>query len=159
MYKKILIPLDGSQLAEAAIHHVKALIEPETEVALLRVALYPTYDYVFSSPAVAATLSEEIEDESEKYLREIQARLQAEGLKTSIAVTGGPVADAILDYADAIGADLIAMSTHGRSGVARWLIGSVADRVVRGSPVPVLLVRPTAVSETESSTAEASHAA
>jgi len=159
MYKKILIPLDGSHLAEAVIAHVKALLEPDTEVALLRVALYPTYDYVFSSPAVAATLTEEIEDESEKYLREIQARLQAEGLKTSIAVTGGPVADAILDYADAIGADLIAMSTHGRSGVARWLIGSVADRVVRGSSAPVLLIRPTALSEHEPSAAETSHAA
>lgn len=159
MYKKILVPLDGSALAEAVLLHVKALAQPETEVALLRVALYPTYDYVFSSPAVAATLTEEIENESEKYLREMSALLQAQGLKTSIAVTGGPVADAILDYADAIGADLIAMSTHGRSGVARWLIGSVADRVVRGSPMPVLLIRPAAEPASEAHAAEASHAA
>jgi nucleotide-binding universal stress UspA family protein len=52
------------------------------------------------------------------------------------------VADAILNYAEANGVDLIAMSTHGRSGIGRWLLGSVADRVVHGSQVPVLLVRP-----------------
>ena len=159
MYQKILVPLDGSALAEAVLAHAKALAQPDTEIALLRVAMYPTYDYVFSSPAVAATLTEEIEDESERYLREVAARLQAEGYKTSIAVTGGPVADAILDYADAVSADLVAMSTHGRSGVARWLIGSVADRVVRGSPAPVLLVRPAPESLAVSRTAEAVHAA
>jgi nucleotide-binding universal stress UspA family protein len=159
MYQKILIPLDGSALAEAVLAHARALAQPDSELALLRVAMYPTYDYVFSSPAVAATLTEEIEDESEKYLRDVAARLQAEGFKTSIAVTGGPVADAILEYADAVGADLIAMSTHGRSGVARWLIGSVADRVVRGSPVPVLLVRPAPDAIAIPRTAEAVHAA
>ena len=158
MYTKILVPLDGSELAEAVLPHVKTLARADTEIALLRVALYPMYDYVFSSPSIAATLAEEIESESENYLREVAAKLGGEGFKVSIAVTGGPVADAILDYADAVQADLIAMSTHGRSGVARWLIGSVADRVVRGAPIPVLLIRPMGHPAPEPRKTEATHA-
>jgi nucleotide-binding universal stress UspA family protein len=143
MYKKILVPLDGSELAEAALPHACALLDGDgTEIVLLRVALYPMTDIVFSNPSLAPVLSEEIEDESEHYLQALASRLRGDGFNVSIAIVGGPVAESILDYADAIQADLIAMSTHGRSGVARWLLGSVADRIVHGATVPVLLVRP-----------------
>jgi nucleotide-binding universal stress UspA family protein len=68
--------------------------------------------------------------------------LEKDGLKVSTQVGTGGAADGIIDYADRMQAELIAMTTHGRSGIARWLMGSVADKVARGANVPVLLIRP-----------------
>ena len=85
-----------------------------------------------------------VECEDLDYLRGVTEKF-FKGSKLKVAaeiVTGeGPVVDSILDYAGKVGAELIAMSTHGRTGPARWIIGSVAERVVSASNVPVLLVR------------------
>jgi nucleotide-binding universal stress UspA family protein len=85
-----------------------------------------------------------LETDASAYLSAVAARLQADGLKVSAEVitVSGPVADAIIDFAKEKHAELIAMSTHGRTGPARWFLGSVADRVVRGAGMPVLMVRP-----------------
>ncbi|MBI1800618.1 MAG: universal stress protein [Chloroflexi bacterium] len=147
MFKKIMVPLDGSELAEAVLPYVRALAATEgAEVILLRVLVYAIHDFAGVDPTFSATIAEAneaVRQGTEKYLRELTARLSAQGLNVSALTADGLVAEAILDCADKTGADLIAMSTHGRSGLARWLIGSVADRVVRGSKVPVLLIRPT----------------
>ena len=139
MYKKILVPLDGSELAEAVLPHVRAWAQGfNPAIYLLRVAHIPV-EFIFSDPAVAGNM---LADDSASYLAQLADRLRGEGLTVTTQVMNGPVASAILDYADSIPADMIAMSTHGRSGFSRWLVGSVADKVVHGAKVPILLIRP-----------------
>lgn len=143
MYTKILVPLDGSPLAEAAIPHARALAEcTSAQVILLRVAIDPGAEFAFSDPSLAEPLVEQMETEAKKYLGAKARELYRDGFRVVTMMREGPVAETILDVADEIGADVIAMCTHGRTGPARWLLGSVADRVVRGSRVPVMLIRP-----------------
>ncbi len=143
MYRKILVPLDGSKLAEGVLPHAKALAYSEgAELVLLTVAANPTLDFVFSDPGLAQRSEEEQETRSKKYMVDVESQLKAAGFKVSTLLRIGSVADTILSVADDMQVDLIAMSTHGRTGAARWLLGSVADRVVRHSKVPVLLIRP-----------------
>ncbi len=143
MYKKILVPLDGSEVAEAVLPHEERLAKDhDAEIVLLRVAVNPAFEFAMSDPAIAAQVVSDMEQQSKEYMAAMEARLKGKGFKVTSAIVEGGVAEAILREAEERGADLIAMSTHGRSGMARWLIGSVADKVVRASPLPVLLVRP-----------------
>lgn len=145
MYKKILVPLDGSPLAEAVLPHVQALAESlGAEIILLRVAVNPAAEFAFSDPSLASDVVDTMEAETLDYIQSIRARLQRAGLRTSFLIREGSTAETILVVAEEIHADLIAMSTHGRSGVSRWLLGSIADRVVHHSPIPVFLIRPQA---------------
>lgn len=142
MYKRILVPLDGSKVAEGVLPHAKALAYSEgAELVLLTVATNPALDYAFSDPALAQRVEEDQEERSKTYIAEIEKQLKAAGFRVSCLLRIGPVANVILEAADEMQVDVIAMSTHGRSGPARWLLGSVADRVVRNSKVPVLLIR------------------
>ena len=141
MYRKILVPLDGSKVAEGALPHAKALAYSEgAELILLTVATNPM-DFVFSDPGVANREIEEQQARTKKYISEIESQLKSAGFKVSTLLREGPTADVILRVSEEIQADVIAMSTHGRTGPARWLLGSVAERVVRSSKVPVLLIR------------------
>ncbi len=143
MYQKIVVPLDGSDLAEAVLPHVCALAKQfDGVIALLRVPVYPIMDYPMSDPMLTASLYDSIRSEANDYLLRTAARLQQEGCNVTSQLRDGPVVETIVEYANEIHADLIALSTHGRSGLSRWLIGSVADNVVRTAGVPVLLLRP-----------------
>ena len=145
MYHRIVVPLDGSKLAEVVLEHVRALAHcMGSEVVLMRVMAYPNYDYLLTDPGMSASLREEMEQEACNYLEPLANVLQDEGIRASAdaVVVTGPIADAIIEFARNQKADLIAMSTHGRTGPSRWLLGSVADRVVRGAGMPVLMVRP-----------------
>lgn len=143
MYKKILVPLDGSPLAEGVLVHAKALAHSEgAEIVLLRVAANPAAEFAFGDPALAQAAVDKLEAEAKVYMTAQAEKLQAEGFRTSFQLCEGSVASAILQIADEIQADVIAMSTHGRTGPVRWLLGSVAERVVRHSPIPVMLIRP-----------------
>lgn len=143
-FKKILVPLDGSRFAEGALPYAQMLAEcGGSEIELLRVTVHPTTYVYVSDPATLASLYDSDRAHCEEYLRRVAADLQAKtAVAISTAVREGPVADAILDHAEASQADLIVMSTHGRSGMERWLLGSVAEKVVRGAKIPVMLVRP-----------------
>lgn len=144
MYKKILVPLDGSELAESVLAQVVPLVRlTDGEIILFRVVSLPTSAYmVGTDPRLAVDLREEAEAEATEYLNGIVAKLRADGVRAAAEIGAGVVADAIKDYAKNIHADLIAMSTHGRGGLARLMIGSVADQLVRDSHLPVLLIRP-----------------
>ncbi len=143
MYKKILVPLDGSPFAEAVLPHVRELAQcTGAEIVLLRVAMRWMYDYAMPAPLLPGTTLNESEQEPAAYLERVAADLRAAGFMVTTEVCAGPVAETILEYAEGIHVDLIAMSTHGRSGLARWFIGSVADKVVRAAKLPVLLARP-----------------
>ena len=142
MYRKILVPLDGSKVAEGVLPHAKSLAYSEgAELILLTVGANPALDYAFSDPGLAQQAIQEQEDRSSKYIMEIEAQLKSAGFKTSTQMRVGSVADVILGVAEELQVDVIAMSTHGRTGPARWLLGSIAERVVRNSNIPVLLIR------------------
>lgn len=146
--KKILAPLDGSELAERALGTALSLAEAvQSEVMLLRVVagreplpeeMMPAGDQV--ATALDATGSIE-RSEAETYLRQIVDQHANERLSISVEATPGDVADAIISYADAQNVDLIVMSSHGRSGIGRWLHGSVAEKVLRGANCATLIVR------------------
>lgn len=144
MYRKILVPLDGSKVAEGVLPHAKALAYSEgAELILLTVGANPAVDFAFSDPGIAQSAISEQEERSKKYVTEIERQLQAAGFKTSTMLRVGSVAEVILGVAEELDVDCIAMSTHGRTGPARWLLGSIAERVVHNSKVPVLLIRAT----------------
>lgn len=144
MYRKILVPLDGSKVAEGVLPHAKELAYSEgAELILLNVGANPALDFVFSDPGLAQSAVQEQEERSKAYMIEIESQLKAAGFKTSTVLRVGAVADVILGVAEELQVDVIAMSTHGRTGPARWLLGSVAERVVHNSKVPVLLIRST----------------
>jgi nucleotide-binding universal stress UspA family protein len=140
MLKRILVPLDGSPLAEAVLPHATELAAfHKAEVVLLRVALAHTLPGVNAVDAQVRAV-----DEAQTYLVKIETDLVARGLAVKSVVRYGHAADEILDHARTGEVGLIAMSTHGRSGFRRWIVGSVAESVLRHAPVPVLLVRTTA---------------
>ncbi|MBM4341479.1 MAG: universal stress protein, partial [Deltaproteobacteria bacterium] len=104
--------------------------------ALLRVALAHTF------PGVDPTEAElKVVREAEEYLKKVEDRLKAKGFKVDSHVRYGNDAEEILDHANQKDIDMIAMTTHGRSGVKRFLLGSVAEKVLRYSPKPIFLVR------------------
>lgn len=143
MYKKILVPLDGSALAEGVLIHAKALAYSEgAEIILLCVAANPALEFAFADPALAQSAIDQLEAEAQQYLDDLIAKFRKEGFKVSSILADGAVAEMILQVAEDIQADTIAMSTHGRTGPSRWLIGSIAERVVRNSKIPVMLIRP-----------------
>lgn len=142
MYRKILVPLDGSKTAEGVLPHAKALAYSEgAELLLLTVAANPVMDFAFSDPAIAQKAQREQEEQSQEYTSRIETELRQAGFRVSTLLRIGAVADTILNVAEEMQVDVIAMSTHGRTGPARWLLGSIADKVVRNSQIPVLLIR------------------
>ena len=139
MLSRILVPLDGSPLAEAVLPQVIELATlRKAEIVLLRVAL--AHATLGSDPVEAQV---HVVEEAQAYLAKIETNLVGQGLAVKSVVRYGHAADEILDHVRVGGAEMIAMSTHGRGGVRRWVLGSVAETVVRHSPVPVLLVRAT----------------
>ncbi len=134
MYDRILVPLDGSDLAREIIPRVEDMASAHgAEVILLEV--------LAASGVLPKTAAKE-RDEAEKHLMEVEQQLLDKGIKTRHTIRHGSDAAAeIVDYAEVNDIDLIAMSTHGRGGVSRWVFGSVAERVLRGTDKPILLVR------------------
>jgi nucleotide-binding universal stress UspA family protein len=150
MYERMLVPLDGSEAAEAILPFAEQVAGPlDAEVVLLRVIEPPSPVELVASAGVVAPDTFTVRDvEAKTYLSEIQCRLSKKGLRVRTRVAlGGPPAQEILAAAKATSADLIAMATRGRSGLGRALFGSVAESVLRTSPVPVLLIRMTAKSD------------
>jgi len=137
VFARILVPLDGSPLAEGILPEVAELARLHgAEVLLLRVALAHTFPGVDATEAQVRAVQE-----AETYLAGAERRLAVQGIPVSSAVRYGHVVEEILDHARARRADLIAMCTHGRTGILRIMLGSVAEAVLRSSPVPVLLLR------------------
>jgi len=133
MYNRILAPPDRSGLATGSAPHVQAIAATHrSEIILLQ---------GFSAIGVLTMATAKEQNEAEEQLVEEQALLN-EAINARHSIRHGSDATAeIVDYAEANDVDLIAMTTHGRSGVSRWVLGSVASRVLRGTSKPILLVR------------------
>lgn len=143
--QRILIALDGSPLAERALEPALALGQPmQAEYTLIQAVDTQVLAYAASLPAIGVDdqLMEQQREAAASYLAEQAAQLAERGLKVETVVTYGSPASAILKYAQRKRMDLIGLATHGRSGLQRALLGSVADKIVRGATVPVLLCRP-----------------
>lgn len=137
MFKKILVPLDGSELAAKVLPQVTDLAKSQNaEVILLNV--YPDWGEA-ASEEVKNLIESEVK-KCELFLAQAAKDLETQGVKASTACVKGTPAQEIITYADKNGLDLIAMATHGRGEVA-WILGSVAERVVSHATVPVLLFR------------------
>ncbi len=143
MYNKILAPMDGSEFSECALSHLEAVATGchVPEVVLLRV-VEPFHQVAEVGEDFMRKAEKGALESAKSYLSEVADRLGKAGVKTSTVVLQGQAADEILDYAKKNKIDLIVMSTHGRSGVARWTMGSVADKIVRHSRAAVLTVSP-----------------
>jgi nucleotide-binding universal stress UspA family protein len=155
-YEKILVPLDGSPLAEAVLPHVQALAQKlGSEIVLFQAV--PTFAETLrvvspgaddSEAAIQVSLDlarqqKEAEHASAKaYLQRTSEGLAAAGARVTTLVKEGPAALAILEAAAQTGSDLIAISTHGRTGLRRVVLGSVTDEVLRTSGRPILVIRP-----------------
>lgn len=144
--KKILLPLDGSKLGEMAIPYAEALAQKlGGELILFQVYTLPTEESPYRLPEITLTTLKEVEEHIKgyihSYLHQWEMSLQKKGLSTSIVVKSGSPANQILEYAEENGVDLIAMSTHGRSGLGRWVFGSVTDKVLHSGDLPILTVR------------------
>jgi len=136
MFSKIVVPLDGSSLAEGVLDRVEDLARLQGgEIQLLRVAFF----YPFPAADTKKFESEVIEA-AEQYLEKVSTDLEQKGLKVTVHVRYGDPAREILAHAEKYGS-VIVMSTYGRGGISRWAMGSVADRVIRGSKKPVLMIR------------------
>ena len=143
MFKKILVPLDGSPMAEAVLPYIRRMAKEDgAEIELLNVTMIPIAAYPVDAPLDIEPMIQQQRQASEQYLKQVVDDIGHEGIKVTPLISEGPVAEQILSYAESTGVDLIAMSTHGRSGLSRWLMGSVADKVLHGAKVPVLLIRP-----------------
>jgi nucleotide-binding universal stress UspA family protein len=139
----VLIPLDGSELSECIVPHALALGRlTGAKYTLVQTLELPIIGYGLAPYAPAAYEIDALMQEAQQYLEHVATGLRAEGLQIHTEVFVGPPAMTILDYARAHAVDLIALETHGRTGTARLFLGSVADKIVRGADVPVLLHRP-----------------
>jgi nucleotide-binding universal stress UspA family protein len=171
MFQKILVPLDGSELSQAVLPYVKniALRCDPVEVILLHVVRPPSghtaaafvpRDSQFPEKRMPDSEADveavnypiyrdqelaSVRGNVEAFLTPIARELKDVGIATQLDVGFGRPAQEIVEYAEGNGVDLIMMCTHGRSGLTRWFLGSVADKVTRGTYVPIMLIRPPGV--------------
>ena len=151
MYQKILVPLDGSDLAECALSHVESLVKDGSagEVTLLNIVKvdipWAEMHDEMPMPIDINKLRKPLFAASRKYLAKVASRLSSKGIKVKTkALEANRPAYTIIDYTQKNGMDLIVMATHGHTGLKKLMLGSVAFGVLNGSPVPVLLIRPEA---------------
>jgi nucleotide-binding universal stress UspA family protein len=145
--RSVIVPLDGSHLAESIFPHVLYLAKHlNLEVVLIRSYIVPTTGYFVGTgvlPPAIGELASKIKKETTEYLQARMEQLQAEGIdRVTCLALEGKGAEEIIDLAQKTSDNIVAMSTHGRSGMGRWVLGSVTDRVVCYCGDPVLVIRP-----------------
>ena len=151
MLRRILVPLDGSKVGEAALKHVEELIPQlasevvKYEVTLFQVITSLSHYVVAGEASVQVPYTEkelaQIKKRARDYLNKASEGLRSKGLTVKTKVATGKAAEEIIKAADEVKANIIAMSTHGRSGLSRLTFGSITDKVLRTACVPVLVVR------------------
>jgi nucleotide-binding universal stress UspA family protein len=142
-FRCILVPLDGSRVAEQVLPAVTPIARAlRCKVTLFQVPIVYVSGSLIGEWYLPWQGNFETADQvAQEYLEGLASDLRAQGIEVSTAIWMGAVAESIIDYADVNDVDLIAMCTHGRTGLARWALGSVADRVLRAGAKPILLVR------------------
>jgi nucleotide-binding universal stress UspA family protein len=141
MFKTLLVPLDGSELSESILPRVIAVAKPSNARVVLLQAHEPLDQgvRVAMGQDLAGKLDTVTREDAEANLNKVAGDLANQGIRADIALAEGKPAEAILEYVSTHTIDLILMASHGRSGLSRWAFGSVAEKVLRQSPVPVLI--------------------
>ena len=141
MYDRVLVPTDGSTASEDAIEHAIDLAE---QYGATLHALYVVDAGTYSSlEAAADVVADELRAEGTDAVEAIAAQAEDAGVTAETAIETGIVHRSIVDYVDDEDIDLVVMGTHGRTGVGRFLLGSVAEKVIRTADAPVMTVRAT----------------
>jgi nucleotide-binding universal stress UspA family protein len=146
-YKKILVPLDGSEFAECVLAHLVSLTSSCQIVDVELVSVVAPVEMHYRAAVPVDSREEEQINRAEvkaaqAYLDGVKARLKSSNLNITTKILTGKPAEALAHYIESSGADLLVMATHGRSGPSRWVLGSVADRLLQVSPIPIFVVRP-----------------
>jgi nucleotide-binding universal stress UspA family protein len=150
MYKKIMVPLDGSELAECVLPHVQAIASgcKITTVVFVRVvdpaklsAILPAQGELGYQEKNRRELQLQRRKTAEDYLKKIVADTAIENAETHYEVLEGKVAETLADWAEKNSVDLIIIASHGRSGISRWMMGSVAGRILHSVCAPVFMIR------------------
>lgn len=145
MYTHILVPLDGSPLAEQVLPHVRALAAAgeRPKITLLR-AVPREYPDIVEGETTNKVVNpmEKLLNDARSYLDGVAQPLRSNGLEVATEVMVRQPADAIVEFAASRHVDLIAMATHGRGGLGRWVFGSVTQKIMHLTPAPILVVRP-----------------
>jgi nucleotide-binding universal stress UspA family protein len=147
MFQRVLVPLDGSDVAEMALEYAPKITDPQGRIVLLSVIDVPQYPASTFHPAGVVAyntnkevLVEELLPQTESYLKKVAESLQGRGFHAIVETTIGEAASAIVEKAEELKIEAIVMSTHGRSGISRWLFGSVAGKVISAAHCPVLII-------------------
>ncbi len=147
---KILIPLDGSKTGETALPYVEGLVSKLSPRVKVELTLFQVVSFLTHYVAAGELMTpisytekemEQIQQQARNYLNKVAEDIRSKKVSVKVRVGIGSAAEEIIKAADEISIDLIAMSTHGRSGISRWAFGSVTDHVLRGGHKPVLVVR------------------
>ncbi len=149
--ERILVPLDGSELSLSVLPYVEDVAKALGASLVLFNAVIPLdiYPAAEMTPVRVGSIIDDLMAQAQSFLSTVEKECEGRGVKArSVATIGFPV-DEIARVAMEVGAGLIALATHGRSGVNRWIMGSVADGVVRRSALPCLMVRPEGVAAQE----------
>ena len=147
MFSKILVPLDGSELAECVLPQVEAITTGCQVGTVEFVRIVEPFEVIDGETNLVFNeeqwkqYEENITNDAEQYLTELVQRIDYKDTLLLTSVLKGKAADTLADYADKNDFDLIVIATHGRSGISRWVWGSVAERIMRSACVPVLMVR------------------
>jgi nucleotide-binding universal stress UspA family protein len=147
MYKKILVPLDGSTLSELALANAVTVAEGCQVAELILIIVIEPFKSLahWVSDDIAMKMEKEASAAAQKYIDQTVERLSNEGVDVEAVIARGNPGEAVLEYAVKNNIDLIVMGTHGRSGFSRLMFGSVASHIIHHSPIPVLLVPPTSL--------------
>ncbi len=153
MYQTIMVPLDGSELAESVIPHLELVASRCSPREIVLVSAVETSELwpAIHEPTTTSTYQRIIEmqrqeheynlEQGRKYLKGIAERILSGTTHIRTEVLSGPVEQSLIGFAESHSVDLIVLATHGRSGPSRWIWGSVADKLLRGTCVPVLMIR------------------
>ncbi len=144
MYRKMMVPVDGSELAECVLPHVENIAKggQVREIIFVRVIEPPVAPSTGVTKEAVKMLRSQAQADAEKYLGQIVNRISYRGVATlGSRLLFGKAAETLAEFAAGNEVDLIVMATHGRSGISRWTMGSVAERLLRSVCIPVLMVR------------------
>ena len=146
MFDKILVCLDGSELAEQILPYaIEQTKKFESKVILIQAISSPSSVISGTGPVTGPALQDQIKAEDNKatkYLERIASKLQSENIAVEYTTVRGAPGHAIVEYAHENEIELIAIATHGHSGIRRAILGSVADYIIRESHLPMLVIKP-----------------
>ena len=147
MFKQIIVPIDGSECAAKALEVAGVLAEEQgaTCTVCMAVDIVQAVALGFATPELVNGWLKTVHDQAETTVLEAAARLRAQGVQVKTEIVEGNPTDAILQIAKKHRGDLIVMGSHGRTGLRRLFLGSVAEAVLRSADIPVLIVRQTGV--------------